>query len=404
LDPFAQELLNRLKSSNAAEREAAHKQLDSIVGLLQSPEMLARLEESTADVDLKDFFAARISQMKAKEEERRITHLPLISLDVTDANMTQLAAALNDALGTPNKFTGINSGKRVFTLKAENQTFWEIFVALSQQQPLSIQSMGGSTMRLTPSGNPIRRYAVNGPVMAYVNNVSYQRNHRLQNPDAGDSWGTFPNNQAFLAINVMCLMDPRVHISGYTYPTLLSAVDDAGNTYMVPRGGNSSFTNAPVGSINHSFSIPAPDKLGKSLNLVCEIRIAAATSELTGALDDIENNLNKPVTVGTRTFRVLRFNPQGTSGNYALQLNVTDDSGGTSLVPGRTIPNSGLIPYTLRDSTGRAILNINAPGSGMFTLNVPVPGVTGPFKLEFHVPGKTNEIPLRFELKDVPLP
>jgi hypothetical protein len=404
LDPFARDLLNRLQSPNAAEREAAQKQLVSIAGLLQSPEMLARLQESTADPDLKALLTARISQMKAKDEERRIATLPPISLDVSGANLSQLAAALNEALGTPNRIMGMSGVNRRYTLDVKNRPFWEVFVALSQQQPLSIQSVSsssGATMGLMSSGTAIQRYTINGPALAYVGSITYQRSLRLQDLNAGDNqWGTTLGSQPLLLVNVTILIDPRVRMSRYAFPTLISAVDDEGNNLAPSRPAGSSFVNSPVGAINQSFSIPAPANLGKSLSLVCETRIIAIASELTGTIEDVENNLNKPVTLGGRTVRVSRFSGQGT---ISMQVNVTGNSSGANPAPGQPAPNYS-IPFTITDSTGRVLWNSTVPGIGTFPMSFGTAGAAGPFKVEFRIPDKTIEIPLRLELKDVALP
>src|SRR5438045_2434155 len=81
------------------------------------------------------------------------------------ASVPDLSLALNEALHAPSACVhpagrgGVGAG--IYTLEVKDKPFWEVFFALSQQQPLTISSTT-TGMRLLNGGIRVQRYAVDG--------------------------------------------------------------------------------------------------------------------------------------------------------------------------------------------------------------------------------------------------
>jgi hypothetical protein len=387
-DPFTQDLLSRLNSADPAQRDAARKQLGVIANLWQQPEILKQMSEATTDKEIQALIEQRLNELKAKQAQVDLMHLPPISLNVSGATLPQLATALNDALNPPLKIMSVGSANLGnWTLDVKDKPFWDVFAALTQQQALSFSS-GGTQLRLMRSGTAIRRYALDGPAIAYVNSINYSRSVALQTPT-----GERPS-PASLSVTVIVAADPRVRVTRFQNLSLLSATDDAGNTLARPGMNSGSYINTTANQINQSLSLTPPENLGKTLSLTLESRIMAQATDLMTSISDVQNNVDKPVTLGGRTFRVARFDaPAG----GAIQLQITATT--VQPQPGGTTPR---VTYQLTDGTGRSVWSATSAGS--LSAGIGSGAAAGPYKLEIRMPDKTIELPLHFELKDIPLP
>ena len=79
-DAFTRELLRRLDSGDAVEREAARKELAAIAGYLRQPEMLKRMSDASDDPVIKQAIAARTEAVAAEEALDKMMHTPLLSV------------------------------------------------------------------------------------------------------------------------------------------------------------------------------------------------------------------------------------------------------------------------------------------------------------------------------------
>jgi hypothetical protein len=404
LDPYTQDLLNRLNSTNPAQREAAQKQLASIAGLMQTPEILTRLQDVTTDQELKDFFSQRITQLKAKEEEKRITNMPRMALNVSNASLTQLVSELNTALNAPIKFEGMNSGGSIrafrggavvadggptWTLDVKDKPFWEIFVALQEQQPLDIQNYGNPAIRLSSGGiRGQRHYAIDGPAIVYATGINYQRSVSFPTPpNAGQ-----PAN---LYVQLMTVADPRIRVTRMQQPTAVKAMDDEGRNLANPNQGGG-YQNNQSNIFTWSLNLNPPERLAKTVTVSFDSSVTTTVGDTLVAINDLQKNANKPVTFANRTARITNLSGDATT-NINMQLNVqpAGDTGG--------VDYNYSIPFSVSDSTGRTLysssISTGGTGIGFSTTNS-----QPPYKLEFRVPGRNVDIPVHFELKDLPLP
>jgi hypothetical protein len=402
MDAFAKDLLDRLNSTDPAKSAEARKQLLSIAALWQQPELLKQLNDANPDAEMKALVEQRLNDIKAKQAAAEMSNLPLLSLDINGATLTQVVAALNEAMHTPKKLMAAGGGNAVYTMEAKNVSFWEIFVALSQQQPLTMQTVnsgsGANSIQLYPSGTAIKRYVIDGPALAYINNVTFSRNVSLQTPEGREPPQSSP---ASLTVNYIIMIDPRVSVARLPGVTLVSAVDDAGNNLAQPGMNTSGYYGGMSSNqINQSFSLTTPENLGKSMTIVMETKIGAQATEATGKIEDLENSVNKPVTVGSRTFRVNRFQNQGGS-SIQFQFDISNTvmggyEGGMN--------NATRVNFTITDSNGKVVWSFGSQLAGGIGSSFQTAGSTGPYKVEIRVPDKTVDIPVRFELKNVPLP
>lgn len=392
LDPYTRDLLTRLNSADAAQRDAAQKQLASIAGLMQQPEILKRLQETSADPELKDFFGQRITQIRAKEEERRLANLPPISLSVTGAPLAQVAADLSKAVGVPGAFIVENNGnpnQGGFTLEMKEKPFWEVFLALQNQHGFTIQNYGnGQPPRLYISGDRTIVYSsISGPAMAYVTGMSYQRNTNYQSLGAP--------SQAYLNVSLMVMVDPRVRASRFKNPSAIKAIDDEGRNYANPNSGDNGYSNNQGMLFTSNLTLTASERLGKTLTLSFDASVGTTVGDTKVTVDDILKNADKPITIGTREARITNVSP---SNNYInFQINVQPPS------DGRGVDYNSRIPLSVLDATGRVLQSSSISYGGM-GMNIQTSGTQAPYKLEFSVPGRAVDLPVHFEFKDLPLP
>jgi hypothetical protein len=388
-DPFAQDLLSRLNSADPAVRDAAKKELATIADLWQQPEILRQMNSITSDKDIQELIEQRLNDLKAKQAQWDLTHLPPISLTVNGANLTDLVTALNDALNPTVKLTAPRTTIGNWTLDVKDKPFWEVFALLSQQRPLSFGG-GAGQLTLMPSGYAIRQYATDGPAIAYVSSVNYSRTIALQTA-AGER-----PSPASLSVMITVAVDPRLRVNRFQSPSLVAATDDAGHSLVRPGSGGGGYSTGS-NQLSTSFSLQPPDNLGKTMSLTCETRLVVQATERSTTISDIQSNLNKPIAVGGRTIRVSRFEETGSS--IQFQFNATLDQPRI----GPTGDANASITYVVIDGSGRTVWSGSSPSSigGGIGLGA---ATSGPYKLEIHVPDKTIEVPVHLELKDVPLP
>ena len=384
-DPFTQDLLNRLNSADPAQREAAKKELGDIAKVWQQADILKQMGQLTTDKDLQGLIEGRLNDLKARQAMLDMKHLPPISLNVSGANLAQLVTALNEALGPAVKLTATRSAVGNWTLEAKDKPFWEIFAALTQQKPLSFNAGSGQSV-LVSSGTAIQRYAQDGPAIAYVGAINFNRSIALQSPD-----GEGKASPASLTAAVTVAVDPRVRVSQIQGFTLVSATDDAGHSLMKPGAGGGSGTRGNF--ITTQFALAAPENLGKAMTLVFEARVTATVTEFAASIDDVQKNVDKPVTLAGRTIRVTRFDVGGTG---QAQIDVTLQPELQGKADGRAMIN-----YALVDAKGGTVWTGSTTGRTSATIGG---AANGPYRLELRLPGKTMELPVHFELKDIPLP
>jgi len=410
LSPAVKELLNRLNSANTADRQAAQKQAATILEVLGQQEALQKLSEITPDADLKIFLQDRVAQLKMLEEARRVSNLPGISLNVKDAPLQEVLDALNQALNAPVKLESLSGPNFAdsFTLNVTNKPFWEVFAALHQQHPLNLTGMSGTnpTLRISTGRTNPMPFAIHGPAIAFLNNISLQRTINLQ--------ADTPVRQSTLNLSLVLAFDPRLSVSRYQLPAVARAVDDQGHAFTSPSAPSGSYVGSPSymsGSMmpiqSRSFTLSAPPEIGKTLSFTLETTADIAIGSVATTVEDVEKNLDKPITVGTRTYRISRFDtPAGTPSRISLSIVPVASPLAQPTEPLVTPLSSGANPptaqFTIMDSTGRTVWR--GAGTSSLSTTIMTSNNTPPYKLEIRVVTGTVSLPVRLQFKDIALP
>ena len=405
-DPFTRELLNRLDSADLARRDAARNELADIAGMMQQPEILQKLQESTIDQGLKALFQQRLNEIKAKEDEERFANPPPISLSVKNVTLPFVVASLNGALKGPVVFESysINNtipSKQTFTLEVKDKPLWEVLNALQDQQPIELDANGASAMRLTVMGTrALRRYAIAGPAMAFVTSITYQRALSLK-----ASTSSAPPT---LSVGVAIAIDPRMQALGCTAPDAVNAVDDEGRILAHVKAAEVITPLKPTNFYSQSLALAAPDRPGKSLALAFNTTIITTVGDTLVALDDLIQSVDKPFVVGNQTLRIdlgkqilgpVLPNPQPAT--IILNISATPIAGMPAPAP------NNVVSYSVFDASGHKLLSSSLRMESMankHTTTFSTGNALAPYKVEFHVPGRRFDIPVHFELKDLPMP
>lgn len=393
-----QELIARLKSADPAQRQAAMQQMGFLNDLLRQPEILKSLVETTTDTDLKSFFQDRLDELKGQEEARIAANPPPISLSLKDASFREMVDALNDALQIADSSSKLvvndaNNAGGTFSLTAKEQPFWQIFTALQQQHPIDLLSSPTTGTTITNNRNGARPFAIDGSVIAFLDNLSYQRYVDLQSGDK-------PTRQSTFAIRLSLGIDPRVHISRLKMPTITKAVDDLGHEWTTPSTAVSSPTYAPseIAFSSRSLTLTVPANPGKTLSFTCDSGVELALASKLVTIDDVAANVDKPISVAGRTIRINSFSVSPT-GMASISVNSSIDPGFVRTGPDANPTTAAL---TIFDSTGKRLWSFTLSGGvgGSFQASNSTP----PYKMEIRAATKTTQLPLHFEFRDVALP
>lgn len=383
-----QAIVTALGSESFAERERAQKELGKAG--MKDREALKALAEAATDAEVK----ARLLNRYEQIEEDAALNPPPISIDVKDASLAEVAAALNKAMGERMSaagagFTTVDNGPggSTYTLKAVDEPFWDVFMKLSKQGEIQVQPYQG--LQLIRSNTGIRRGVVSGPFCVYAQSLSYQRTVDLQK-DVGEEL-----QPASLMLSYGVAIDPRVQLIAYTTPVLSSVMDDAGNELLkagFTAGGNR------VSSLRRQWSFPTSIPLeivpgGKKIvSAKGVMRGTVMVSQQEIEVADLEKQGNTPIEIRGRKVTFTKFELK----DGRVAMSAASDPG----VRGADgqVERTGM---TLVDAKGRTVYTGSLQGgfSGTFGGQF-----TGPIKAVLTVPTKVKEVEVPFELKDLPLP
>jgi hypothetical protein len=376
-----QPVVKQLGSEEFAVREAAQRELEKAG--MKDREALKALAEGTKDAEVK----ARLMKRSEALEEEAAVNPPGISIDVKDASLTEVAAALNEATGAG--FTAIEGSMEgvSYTLKAVDEPFWDVFMKLNQQGEFAVQSVQGLRLRRTTGG--MRRGVVSGAFLIYGQSLAYQRMADLQR-DAGEEL-----QPGRLTLSFGVAVDPRVQVVAYA-PVMTSVKDDLGNE-LVKAGGRAAVVG-PLGVARRQWTMVSSCELeivpgGKKIVLAKgTVRATVIMAQAKVQVDDLEKQGNTPVGIGGREVVFTKFDMK--DGRLSVSANV--DSAGR--VAG--VPEAG-VALTLLDANDQTVYTTNLLGNFGGTFGGQH---KAPIKAVLTLPTKTKEIEVPFELKDLPLP
>ncbi len=138
-----------------------------------------------------------------------------------------------------------------------------------------------------------------------------------------------------------------------------------------------------------------PDNLGKKI--VSAKGLAHFLVQIAEEHVDVPDpaaKLNQPLAVGARKVTITKFQPH----DQTVEFNVT----ASNLPRNRRNDSAAIIHLQIRDSRDQVVWETEIWGGNGGSIGTG--GFKGPFNLRFSIPSKTKDLPVEFEMKDIPLP
>jgi hypothetical protein len=387
------EIVRNLGSAEFAVRERAQAELAKLPR--EQLEALREAEKQAKDAEVKARLGARISEI----ELDAVLHPPKLSVDLTDAPLAELAAALNEQMGA--EYVQVDKSvagvpPRV-TLKAQDQPLWEILRQLMVRAPVTFAL--SSTRTASGTINTIKLVPARGPRPVHVTDGVMTALGGLGDPATGE-WSIF----------FLICTDPRVRLMSYmSVPQVDKAIAQDGRAMvaMLPLAPGVDRT------AGRKISVGIPDSV-----IRCDARFApelgvTAIKELRGSLAvevaesehfvnidltkelkplvtpwgtiTVEKAANNDLTVNLEPVARTNAPADPTTGSNAaanLALRVLDDLGNEVIAPRRTM-------------TTTTRLSLKPP----FGWDARPPAV-----LEIGIPWNTREVRLPVVVKDLAVP
>ena len=387
-------LIQRLGNPDFAQREAAQKELDQATW--RDLDILQSAADATTDPEIKARLSARIAGIS---ENLAFNPSP-ISLELKNASLREVADALGKALHV--KFEvrdGFAPGLEPrFTLSAKDQSFWEVFCALSRQRSILLDA-STTPWLLEIQDSAWRAKVPFGPLLVIPTDITRQRKVLL--PDQLQPETT--------TLHCTFILDPRVIVLKWGEPRFTEIRDDLGNDLAPPldlranANGGENLLDAMEAFHGHVMSpdiaLKTADKRGT--------RIVSAKGSVHYVVQAAEDHIDIPDadTKAGQTFEIagntvklesLGLQPDHNSVNFNIQLvratalPANMDNNGPTAVQRR-------VNITVTDATGQEICVGTIQGS----MRIRYTPITPPLKLHLSVPTKTKDLVIPFELKDL---
>jgi hypothetical protein len=380
-----QPIVAKLASEDFAQRQQAQKELDK--ARMKDRPTLKALAEAATDAEVK----ARLLKRYEDIEEEAATNPPPISIDVKDAPLSTVVDALNKEMGV--HFSSYNNGNGLYTLKAVDEPFWDVFMKLSQQSELMIQPYQG--LQIMQSRPGIRVGQRSGPFLFIPQNVSYQQSVDLQR-DAGQQV-----QPPTLSFTWAVAIDPRMKVASYSPDSLVSVVDDTGTEMLKQRingGINRMMTSRGQMMFNQSVALEPTSGAKKIASAKGVLHLTLVTVEQKLEIADMEKQGRTPITIGGRTLTITRFQVQ--NGSVSMDATLAQTPAANRANGLDPLANSG-VGLTLIDHEDRTVYTTTIMGGfgGGFGGQYKTP-----IRAVLTVPMKVKPVDVPFEFKDLPLP
>jgi hypothetical protein len=383
-------LLRQLGADDFAQRDAAQKQLDQTTW--RELPRLQQFADAATDAEVKARLADRIRVI----QEDLAVNPPPISIELHNASLSQVAAALSKALGVPLESQGATDES--YTLSATDKPFWEIFLALSRQHPLALQDNGAS-LNLIRQSNGMTNGFIQGPIAIFPTSLTRTR---TVSPQADPAAQRRPENLSF---SFLTAFDPRLRIARLASP-VISEIRDVDDNTLFKRQEAVQVPGAigrNISLISSGTSLILPEKHSDRIALIKgDLRCIVQTREEQFDFSDLANKVGQEFQCGSGAVRLTDFrtdqrNPASVAVNLSLSLTRPPQ-------PIRVMENNESTLYptaTLLDSTGKIVTSSMLTGSLSSGLNG---AYTPPFKLRISVPSKVRDVQVSFQFKNLPIP
>ncbi len=377
-------LITRLGGQDVAGRAAAQQELDRVS--YESHDALVTLAGKQADADVKSRLTRRVEAI----DEQLAIDPPPISLHLNGVSLPGVADALSKETGLTLMAAG---GDRNFSyiLNIDKAPFWDVYAALSRQQPFQMIAMQPSQSRRVLLGPQVMRsYDLQGGFVAFAQSLELTRSF--------DPQGTrgpalvVPH----LALSFAMAADPRINVLQAMPLRLLSVIDDRGNLLWqvktIPADNPRTLSEVPsVQSVwTGTQALTIPRVPGKKLTSIKgEGRFVVQTAEVRREIADVEKHVNESINLGSRAITIRQFD--ASNARVVMQI----------VAPSSDAVEFGRVECTLLNGAGVTIWNGAANGD----MNVRLASAqAGPFTLIVSASHKSKTISVPFELKDIPMP
>jgi hypothetical protein len=395
-DPRALAALQKdLASDDFATRDRAQRLLDQVP--LSVRDDLAKLADVTTDPEAQARLRARLDQI----DDIRVTDPPPISLEVKDATLAQVAAALAKATGQPIRVSEPAANAPApadrYTLQADNLPFWEIHRQLAAQHPLWY-SVGVNEINAYRDTVVWRDACVTRGTAVFLQELKAP-----PVPRAGATTSTRYTSTLGLGI------DPRICILQVKPPEFAPVTDNAGTRWMA--AATSAFTATIQLGRGVAFTRPITlEPAGAAGKTIPSLRgvfpVVLQSSLESKALDPAKDALDKPFTLGNVEITVTRCSATGNgppiSSNIQFDLTV-------HAAPGKNADPAlsplGPITVNILDATGKTVIVRTLPQgfigsmSNAFSLLA-----TPPITMRLDVTTAVREVKVPFDFKNVAIP
>jgi hypothetical protein len=380
-----QPTVTKLASEDFAERQAAQKELDK--ARMRDRPTLKALAEAATDAEVK----ARLLKRYEDIEEEAATNPPPISIDVKDAPLSTVVDALNKEMGV--HFNSYNNGNGLYTLKAVDEPFWDVFMKLSQQSELMIQPYQG--LQIMQSRPGIHVGLRSGSFLFIPQTVNYQQSVDLQR-DAGQQV-----QPPTLSFTWAVAVDPRIKVASYSPDSLVSVVDDTGTEMLKQRfngGINRTMISRGQMMFSQSVALESTNNAKKIASAKGVLHLTVVTAEQKIEIADMEKQGRTPITIAGRTLTVTRFQVQ--NGSVSMDATLSQTPAANRVNGADPLANSG-VGLTLIDHEDRTVYTTTIMGGfgGGFGGQYKTP-----IRAVITVPLKVKAVEIPFEFKDLPLP
>jgi len=208
-------LREQLASNDYPRREAGQRELDKIPPT--QVDALRSLADAEADAEVKARLEARVSAM----ELYNLLHPPGISLNLKDATLSDVAAAINRQMNGAVAVQGSMTGP-VFTLQTDNVPFWQVVDQIHRQNPVSVSSGSASSgntpsVRLTPLPN-------GATAASYKFVDTFAHTVQVSGSPATGNW----------SLRLVFYADPRVKVSQYSARLVVDKITDQDGRSLLP--------------------------------------------------------------------------------------------------------------------------------------------------------------------------
>ena len=375
------------QSENFADRDAAQKVLDTATWA--DAETLRALAREATGAEAKARLENRLQALAID----RLVHPPPITLEIKDAGITELAAALTAATGTEWAAWDRGGSGGPWNLKAQERPLWEVFRSLEKQSNVHVQNSEDKVL-LAPG--PVRPGGL-GPIDGdwtdvvagdFLIYVGVGRKFAHLQPAAAQP--AFPTVKLEYGIRG----DPRMRLVRCGIPDILSVVDEKGNVLHTAQPRPRPFWIPATGSmpeLNTAIEFADVVGMGKTLTIKGQMVVRMATAIERKEIVGLTTEPSDPVSAGGRTWRMWAVS---LADRDEWAINITEQPPGALA----SVPMS----VKVLDAAGKVLWD--GVVDRQTSTRVQLGDVNQPLTAVILAARSEKDVIVPFEIKDVPVP